>query len=186
MARNQTASPEVDVPDTDEVDEVAESTTEAPQTKDTTPRNPRWTPPEGFSTLAGFAKHVTQAKLHTPRGASEPAAVPSQMVYSYAKNAPRDDPFPTKYFNSDNAVVDEVNGNKITPENYKELGVHQAVNIEEGLAWWGRKNDRVAAKAQNAAQKAAKAADKGKPATADAVVEVEDGDGDEGAATEAE
>jgi hypothetical protein len=159
------------------------------------PKNPRWAPPEGYLTPVGFAKVVTERKLHTPRGATAPAEVSSQMVYSYAKNSPASDKFPMTYFDASGNAVTEVNGTEITGANFKELGVHQAVKVEEGVAWWERKNERVAARAQNAAAKAEKKVAKGeKPAQAasEAVVEAEDdevrelSDGDTASAVEAE
>src|SRR3954467_10020770 len=68
-------------------------------------KNPRWTPPEGYVTLVKFAKVISERKLHTPRGASEPSDINSQMVYSYAGNAPKEDKFPRVFFDEGGNIV---------------------------------------------------------------------------------
>jgi hypothetical protein len=206
MARNSTPTvdepqelAEVDV-DQEPDEEVVQSDQEKagqgqadPGKAASKPKNPRWAPPEGFVTLAGFAKVATEQGLHTPRGATEPTQVASQMIYSYEKNSPKTDYFPTVYFDEQgNAVAsrrEDGPGETITPEQAKERNLHQAVKIEDGVAWFKRKNERVSAKALNAQSKAEKsAANKaGKPADSAAVQEaVEVEDADEGAATDVE
>jgi hypothetical protein len=66
--------------------------------------------------------------------------VKPQMVYSYMKNASKEDPFPV-----------------ITTED--SIGKQrQTVKVSEGLAWWSRKNERAAARKASAAEKAEKSA----------------------------
>jgi hypothetical protein len=165
-----------DIPDAPQSDQEAAGQGQAdPSTAAAkAPKNPRWTPPEGYHTLVGFAKVVTARGLHTPRGADQPAEVKSQMVYSYARNAKKDDKFPQVFFNDANEPVasarEDGPGETLTFEEAKARGLHQAVKEDEGVAWWERKNARVTERAQNAAAKTTS-----KPAEAE-VTEVEDGD----------
>jgi hypothetical protein len=160
------------------------------------PKNPRWAPPEGFLTPVGFAKIVTERKLHTPRGASEPGEVSSQMVYSYAKNAPKTDKFPLTFFDatSGEAVAssrEDGPGETFDFPVAKERGLKQAVKVEDGIAWWERKNARVKERTANAATKAANKTEKGSKASSEPTVEAEDDevvekfDGDSATAVEA-
>lgn len=106
--------------------------------------------PEGFVTPVTLAKVLTERRLHTNRE-GEVVEVKPQMVYSYIKNAPKDHAFPMQ---------------KVTDSLGKE---RNAVNLEEGIAWWEAKNERAKARKENAAAKATKKAEK--PAD---VVEAED------------
>ena len=105
---------------------------------------------EGFVTPVTLAKVLTERRLHTNRE-GEVVEVKPQMVYSYIKNAPKDHAFPMQ---------------KVTDSLGKE---RNAVNLEEGIAWWEAKNERAKARKENAAAKATKKAEK--PAD---VVEAED------------
>jgi hypothetical protein len=193
--------PDVEDDDDDETETVATSDQEKagqgqadPSKAASKPKNPRWAPPEGFLTPVGFAKIVTERKLHTPRGASEPGEVSSQMVYSYAKNSPKHDKFPLTFFDSEgNAVAssrEEGPGETFDFPVAKERGLHQAVKVEDGIAWWERKNARVKERTANAASKAAGKAEKGSKSTSEPVVEAEDdevrelSDGDSASAAE--
>jgi hypothetical protein len=195
MPRNSaTVEPdvEVDVPE-DETDAPTETPAAATEEKATKAKsNPRWTPPEGYVTLAGFAKTATERKLHTPRGTSEPVEVKSQMIYSYEKNSPKTDKFPTVYFEEGKSepvgsAREDGPGETLSADQAKERGLKQAVKIEDGVAWFERKNKRVSEKSANAAAKAAAKTEKGQSApeaAVEAVVEVEDDDSAD--ATEAE
>jgi hypothetical protein len=109
--------------------------------------------PEGFVTPVGFATVVTDRELHTNKAGEH--TVPPQMVYSYIRNASKEDPFPVQHVND-------------------SLGHdRQVVSIEEGLAWWTRKNERVANRQANAQAKAAKKAEKATSGEASTTSEAE-------------
>jgi hypothetical protein len=120
--------------------DVAE-TEEAPATEEKQPKAKkepkRGDLPEGYVTPVGLAAILTERKLHTNRD-GEIVEVKPQMVYSYIKNASKEDPFPIE------TVKDSIGAER------------QAVKVDEGVAWWTRKNERVAARKANAAEKAAK------------------------------
>jgi len=141
MARRSDTT-DVDV-DTDGVEDVTESQeTESAEKPAKAKKEPsRGDLPEGFVTPVGLAKILSERKLHTNRE-GETVEVKPQMVYSYIKNAPKDDPFPMQ------SVEDSIGKQR------------QAVEIEAGVAWWTRKNERTAQRKQNAAAKAAKKAEK--------------------------
>lgn len=150
MARNENVE-DVEVIEAVEVEEVAEGG-EPKAKKEKKPA--RGNLPEGVVTPVGFAKIVTERELHTDRKGGH--KVEPQMIYSYIRNAPKEDPFPLQ------VVTDD-------------LGVErQVVNIEAGIEWWTRKNERVSARAANAAEKAEKKARKA--AEAPAAVEAEAAD----------
>jgi predicted transcriptional regulator len=108
--------------------------------------------PEGYVTPIGLAKVLTERGLHQNR-AGETVEVRPQMVYSYIKNAPKDDAFPLE------TVTDSIGKER------------QAVKTEDGVAWWERKNSRVEARKANAKEKAdkkaARAAEKAQAAEAE-------------------
>jgi hypothetical protein len=121
--------------------------------------------PEGYCTPVGLAKIITERGLYTTRD-GEKAELKPQMVYSYAKNAPKDNPFPAQ-------EIEDSNGNK-----------RNVVEIEAGVTWWVNKNARAQERRDNAAAKLAEAA---KKAVAKAsATEAEDDEGDGAEATEAE
>jgi len=94
--------------------------------------------PDGYGTPNDLAKVLTERQLHTAKDGSH--EVKTQMVYSYMNNAPESDPFP----------IQEVTDSLGNPR--------KALVIEEGVAWWIRKNERAGARKANAAEKAAKKA----------------------------
>lgn len=154
MARNKSA--DVETPEATEVEEVTVDGQENADNSGSTKKKAepkRGTLPEGFVTPIGLAKVLTERGLHTNRQ-GETAEVRPQMVYSYIKNAPKDDPFPMQ------TVQDSLGKDR------------QAVATEEGVAWWERKNARVAGRKENAAAKAAakekRAAEKAQAAEAEA------------------
>jgi hypothetical protein len=158
MARSNAA--EVEVVENDEVETV--DATEAPKEPKAKAAPKRGELPEGYVTPVQLAKVITEKGLHTDReGGHE---VKPQMVYSYIKNSPKEDPFPIS------TVTDSIGVER------------QALLEDEGVAWWERKNERVAARKANAEQKATAKAER---AAAKAVAEAE---GDESTAevTEAE
>src|SRR5690606_25408877 len=78
----------------EEVEDVVEETPAAEETTETKQRGPkRGELPEGYVTPVGLAKVLSERKLHTNRQ-GEAVEVKPQMVYSYSKHAPKDDPFP--------------------------------------------------------------------------------------------
>lgn len=149
MARNRTAVEDVETVDpteVEDVDVVEADETEKPAKAPKAKKEPvRGDLPEGFVTPIGFAKILTERQLHTNR-AGEPIEVRPQMVYSYIKNAPKDRPFPLQ------VITDSIGAER------------KVVQVDEGLAWWTDKNERVAgrkaAAAEKAEQKAARAAEK--------------------------
>ena len=150
MARNKNA--DVEVVESDEIEIVDESseTEKAPKAKKEPTRGDL---PEGFVTPVGFAKIATERELHTARDGGH--EVKPQMVYSYIKNAPKEDVFPIQ-------EVEDSRGN-----------TRQAVLVEDGVAWWERKNERVAARKANAAEKAEKKAARAAAKAAEAEAEAE-------------
>jgi hypothetical protein len=138
MAR--TREPDVDV-EAVEVEEVDYSTPEEGAEPKKKKEPARGELPEGFVTPIGLAKVLTERGMHTNR-AGEVVEVRPQMVYSYIRNAPKDDPFPLQ------EVEDSLGKTR------------SALNLEEGLDWWTRKNERVQARKANAAEKAEKKARK--------------------------
>jgi hypothetical protein len=164
MARRNTA--EVDVPE-NETEEVAtttegETTEKAPKAKKEPKRGEL---PEGFVTPIGLAKVLTEKGLHQNKD-GETVEVKPQMVYSYINNASKEDPFPLQ------TVTDSIGAER------------KVVNLDEGVAWWERKNARVAERKANAAAKAdAKAKRAADKATA---TEAEGESSDAGEVTEAE
>ncbi len=130
-------SVEVDVDTT--ADGSAETTAKEPKAK----KEPaRGTLPDNFVTPVGLAKILGEQGLQTNRAGDVLAEVKPQMVYSYIKNAPENDPFPLE---------------NVTDSLGKE---RKAVDVEKGVAWWVRKNERAASRKANAAEKAAKKAEK--------------------------
>lgn len=103
----------------------------------------RGTLPEGYVTPVGLAKIISERGLHINREGVA-AVVAPQVVYSYIKNAPKEHLFPMEH------IADSLGK------------VRDVVQIEEAVAWWIAKNERVAAgkiaSADKAAKKAAKAA----------------------------
>jgi hypothetical protein len=145
------AAEDVDVPD-DETEEVATETEAKDDKAAKTPAKSKGELPEGLVTPVGLAHELNKRGLGGLDDEGKPKVIPPQMVYSYKKTAPASDPFPIK-------VVEDSLGKK-----------RDVVDIEEGVAWWERKNERVATRKANATKKAeAKAA---KPV--DAVAEAED------------
>jgi len=143
MARRDDASVEELV--VDESETVAEGTEAAEKPAKVKKEPARGDLPEGYVTNVGLAKILTERGLHTNKD-GETVEVKPQMVYSYEKNASEADPFPTEI------VTDSLGKER------------RAVTIENGVAWWVRKNERAAERKANAAvkaeQKAAKAAAK--------------------------
>ena len=126
--------------DVEEVTPEVEDVKDVKETKETKAKKEpkRGDLPEGYVTPVGLAKELSEKKLHKNRD-GETVDVKPQMVYSYIKNATKDDPFPIE------TVKDSIGAER------------QALKLEEGLAWWARKNERVEARKKNAADKAKKA-----------------------------
>ena len=166
MARRN-AEQDIDVDETDLIDDVdiedeGEDVVDAPEAKEKVKKEKapaRGDLPEGYVTPVELAKVLTERKMHTNRQ-GEVAEVKPQMVYSYIRNAPKDNAFPIE---------------TVTDSNGKE---RQAVKLEAGIEWWTAKNERTAARKANAANKEAKKAERAakKAAEAEAEEEVEDDD----------
>jgi hypothetical protein len=141
MPRSQNTQADVDTP-TEEV--VAPEETVESGEKATAPKAKkepaRGDLPEGYVTPVGFAKVLSEKGLQANREGVVQTEVKPQMVYSYIKNAPKDDKFPL--------------------EQVKDSLGHErdAVLTEKGIEWWERKNARVAARTTNAKEKADKKA----------------------------
>jgi hypothetical protein len=128
---------DIDVPADDGTqDEPATTSTEESKAKG--PQ--RGDLPEGFVTPVGFAKIVAEKGLQKNKFGEVLTTVPPQMIYSYERNAKKDDPFPTE------TIQDSKGTNR------------RVVNVEKGLAWWERKNARTEERKTNAAAKADKKA----------------------------
>jgi hypothetical protein len=142
----------------DETETISAPATVEGETKEKTKKEPaRGTLPDGYVTPVGLAKVLTEPKedgtfYHTGQKDPNNHVVAPQMVYSYMKNAKKDDPFPLE------TVTDSLGHER------------QALRLEAGIAWWERKNARANERRQNAAEKAAKAAEKAAaaPATTEA------------------
>jgi hypothetical protein len=148
---NESSDVDLDVDTTPEEDGVVEPTAES--TTEKTPKAKkepvRGELHEGYVTPVGLAKVITEKGLHTNRE-GEVVPLAPQMVYSYVKNAPKDDPFPFE-------------------EGYLDQSgkPRQAAKLEAALAWWDRKKTRANERKTNAATKAAKKAAAPAPATSD-------------------
>jgi hypothetical protein len=144
MSRNRTENTvveDVDVPvETTEVEDTVSDTagTEAasdPSTANKPPKMPaRPDAPEGYVTPINFAN-----ALKAQRGVE----LRPQVVYSYIKNQSKVDPFPS------------VDSTTLGEQKSRPL-----VNLEEGLAWFDRKEQRKTERSQNAQAKAAAKAEK--------------------------
>jgi len=163
--------------ESDEVDTVATEDGEQAAKEPKAKKEPaRGDLDEGYVTPVGLAKLLSQPKdgnaenndpdnwYHTDKNGGH--EVRPQMVYSYKKNAPKDDPFPEK------DVTDSLGHTR------------KALLAEDGLAWWSRKNERVNVRKQNAAEKAAKAAERAANKTT--TTEAEGEAAEEAVVTEAE
>lgn len=147
---------EVETVETEEVAvEATESAEEKPKKEKKGPA--RGDLPEGYVTPVQLAKELTDKKMHTNRQ-GEVAEVAPQMVYSYIKNASKEDPFPIE------TITDSIGKER------------QVVKLEAGLAWWERKNARAAERKANAAEKAQKKAERAAAKENEAEAEVEETD----------
>jgi hypothetical protein len=159
MRRNKMARRNVEEVETVETEEVAVEATESAEEK---PKKEKKGPargdlPEGYVTPVQLAKELTDKKMHTNRQ-GEVAEVAPQMVYSYIKNASKEDPFPIE------TITDSIGKER------------QVVKLEAGLAWWERKNARAAERKANAAEKAQKKAERAAAKENEAEAEVEETD----------
>jgi hypothetical protein len=173
MARRDSAvadveNPEVEVVDESEV-ETVEATTEGEKPAKEKKGPKRGSLPEGYVTPIGLAKELSKSYkdadgndvfYHTDKNGGH--EVRPQMVYSYKNNAPQGDPFPEE-----------------TVKDSEDIE-RSALKLADGLAWWLRKNERVAGKRANAAEKASK-----KAANAAKKETTEEAEGDESTVAEA-
>jgi hypothetical protein len=133
VARGNASEVETVDTEVEEVTPTAETTGEEKPAKEKAPK--RGDLPEGFVTPVGFAKILTEKKLHRDKDGNVVEVKP-QMVYSYLKNSPKDDKLETTTVKDSNGIERKV------------------LKTEDALAWWERKNERVAGKKANAAAKA--------------------------------
>src|SRR3954451_5580176 len=128
MARERNSSVDVEEVPADVEETTPEGTETAPKAKAEPKRGQL---PDGVLTPVGFAKILGERGLQTNREGEVLKEVKPQMVYSYIKNAPKDDPFPLE------TVNDSIGASR------------QVVNIEAGVAWWERKNKRTSERSAN-------------------------------------
>jgi len=146
--------PEVEDFDVDTADEdledVEETGDETPKVKaEKAPVAPkRGDLPDGWVTPVAFAKYMTENQLHHDKEGNV-AELRPQVVYSYIKNAPKDNPFPNSELGKLKTIEDS---NGIARGAFK---------LADGLAWWEDRKQRAEARKANAAAKAEK---KAKPA----------------------
>lgn len=162
-----TEVPEVDIPtpealadETDMPASAGEGVVPKPVTPKAAPAKataPKKTLPDGYVMPVAFARALTEhlaakgaSNKHGLVSTTNP--IPPQFIYSVIKNSQR-------------------TGTKNPLPTYEIDGQSNLIKLEEGLAWWDTKDERVAASkvanATKAAAKAAKAAEK--PATPEAV-----------------
>jgi hypothetical protein len=134
MPRKQNQNQDVET--VEETEEVAtpEASAEKKATKKSEPK--RGDLPEGYVTPVGLAKILGERGLQKNRAGEVLTEVKPQMVYSYIKNAPKDDQFPLE-------DVEDSKGN-----------TRSAVKVDAAIEWWERKNARTAERSANAAKKA--------------------------------
>jgi hypothetical protein len=151
---------DVDVPqENDEVEDLSDAPVESeggekPAKKAAAKEPSRGQLPDGHVTPVGLAHALSQPLDGNPENL-DPSnwrytkktdgshVVAPQMVYSYIKNASKDDPFPGK------TVQDSLGKDR-----------ENVVTLEEGLAWWDNKAKRTEERRQNAAAKAAAKAER--------------------------
>ena len=167
MARQKDQSADVEVVETEEVENTPEASGEKAATAKAKAEPKRGTLPEGYVTPVGLAKELSKRGLQKNRDGVVLETVAPQMVYSYIKNAPMDDSFPIE------TVKDSIDADR------------QACKLETALEWWERKNKRTSERSTNAAEKAAKKAEAAAKKAAEPVVEAE-GEGAEETVIEAE
>lgn len=116
--------------------------------------------PEGYVTPVGLAKILGEKGLQKNREGEVLTEVKPQMVYSYIKNASKDDPFPIE------TIQDSIGKDR------------QAVKVEAAIEWWERKNARTEERKANAAAKAAKKAERAAAKEAADAGETEEAEGE--------
>jgi hypothetical protein len=156
MARERnTSNADVETITSDE-GEVIESGPEATATEPKAKKEPaRGQLPDGYVTPVGLAHELGKRGLQKNKAGEVLVTVPPQMVYSYMRNASKDDAFPVE------TVTDSIGKER------------QALKLDEGIAWWERKNTRAQERKDNAATKAAAKAEKAANKPADEVTESE-------------
>jgi len=157
----ETVDENVDVPVDDEsTDAPAEETPK--EKKESKSKRPPV--PSGFDTPINFA-HALTARLQTEGKLEENEVFKPQVVYSYVKNKSKADPFP----------VYEVDKDGVEHEEHVDGVTRPLLKVVDGefveaMAWWDRKDERVAKRKENAKAKAQAKADKAaaKPAQTEA------------------
>lgn len=134
--------------DDDEVEEVTAVTPTGKPVKSASKEPARPPVPEGYISPVAAAKklgeHLT-AKAREEDPDAPQIEVRPQVVYSYIKNS---------------------KGGKNPIPTYEEGGRSNLLKLDEFLAWWDEKDQRVAERKANAAAKEAKKAEKAKAAPA--------------------
>jgi hypothetical protein len=136
---------DVDTPDaSDEIEEVPGSPEVAEKPAKAAKAPARPPVPEGYVTPVAFAKILTEHLRNKGKLAGDKEIAP-QMVYSYLNNSNKE-------------------GSKYPWQSYSVGGRDNLLKVDESLAWWDAKDERVAsrktAKANKEAAKAEKAAAK--------------------------
>jgi hypothetical protein len=149
MAREKSA--DVDVPEVEDETTAEAATPENSEKEPKKAKEPaRGDLPEGYVTPVGLSKVLGEKGLQKNREGEVLKEVKPQMVYSYIKNAPKEDPFPIE------TVTDSIGKER------------QAVQLDKALDWWNRKNERTASRKENAAAKEKAKADKAAAKAAEA------------------
>jgi len=176
-AEATTDLPEVDVPEAldDETDAPAEGTTTTTDEKPKAEKKPaRDVPPEGYITPVQFAKELTKhleaqgaenkhGKIRMPSEGDAGNVIPPQQMYSTLNQKNSKNPMPTYVSTKDGQVFKTGEA----PEGAALSRVNLLV-LDEALAWWDAKGERVAARNTAAAEKDAKKAAKSTDAPAEA------------------
>jgi hypothetical protein len=74
----------------------------------------------------------------------------SQVFYAYVKNPGLADPFPVRFFDEDGSEYDRHQFRDGQSEPFTRPGLY----LDEGIAWWQRRQDRIAAAREAAEQEA--------------------------------
>jgi hypothetical protein len=102
----------------------------------------------------GIVSPISALNTLKQRGLASQDFKPQQM-YGFVKNPGKTDAFPVKHYDATGTVYDtpQINEHGITT-------TRPGVTVDEVVAWWGRKGERDAAKAEAKKVKAAEAAAK--------------------------
>jgi hypothetical protein len=93
--------------------------------------------------------HVTpiQLKNHLVKEGLAPKDTKPQQFYTYVKSPGKSDPFPVKHFDADGNQYEEAQTHPETGDTTTRPGLI----LDEGVAWWKRRLERIANKSTGAA-----------------------------------